>query len=101
MSQVIREILFVLVQFFANFVQAVTGFGGGPISMPPSMALVGVAEAKAAIIKILEHTKPMKHEKWVAEIVKWQEKYPLSVECDSGVNPQKIMETFNEIYGNL
>ncbi|MBR6159603.1 MAG: sulfite exporter TauE/SafE family protein, partial [Lachnospiraceae bacterium] len=38
---------------FANFVQAVTGFGGGPISMPPSMALVGVSEAKAAVTCIL------------------------------------------------
>ena len=49
----IRTILFVLVQFFANFVQAVTGFGGGPISMPPSMALVGVGNAKAAVTCIL------------------------------------------------
>ena len=53
MPQIIRVILFVLVQFFANFVQTVTGFGGGPVSMPPSMALVGVAEAKAAVTCIL------------------------------------------------
>ena len=59
-----------------------------------------VSDAKLAITKMLELTKPMKHEKWVADIVKWQEKYPLSVECDSGVNPQKIMETLNEIYAD-
>jgi uncharacterized membrane protein YfcA len=53
MPQIIRTVLFVLIQAFANFVQAVTGFGGGPISMPPSMALVGVSEAKAAVTCIL------------------------------------------------
>jgi len=53
MPGILRTVLFILVQFFANFVQAVTGFGGGPISMPPSMALVGVAEAKAAVTFIL------------------------------------------------
>ena len=53
MPQLIRTILFIIVQFFANFVQAVTGFGGGPISMPPSMALVGVSPAKAAVTCIL------------------------------------------------
>ena len=49
----LRTIIFVLVQFFANFVQTVTGFGGGPISMHPSMAVVGVNDAKAAVTCIL------------------------------------------------
>ena len=49
----IRTVLFVLIQFFANFVQAVTGFGGGPVAMPPSMAIVGAADAKAAVTCIL------------------------------------------------
>ncbi len=53
MPQIIKTVLFILIQAFANFVQAVTGFGGGPISMPPSMALVGVSEAKAAVTCIL------------------------------------------------
>ena len=53
MSQIVRTIIFASVQFFANFVQTVTGFGGGPISMPPSMAVVGVNDAKAAVTAIL------------------------------------------------
>lgn len=53
MPQIVSTVLFVLIQAFSNFVQAVTGFGGGPISMPPSMALVGVSEAKAAVTCIL------------------------------------------------
>lgn len=49
----IREIVFVLIQVIANIIQAITGFAGGPIAMPPSMAVVGVANAKAAITMIL------------------------------------------------
>ena len=35
MPDILAKILFVVVQFFSNLVQAVTGFGGGPIAMPP------------------------------------------------------------------
>ena len=49
----LREILFVIVQMLANIIQAITGFAGGPLSMPPSIALVGVHNAKAAITLIL------------------------------------------------
>lgn len=49
----IREILFVLIQMAANIIQAVTGFAGGPLAMPPSIALVGINDAKAAITLIL------------------------------------------------
>jgi len=48
-----KEVLFVLIQVIANIVQAVTGFAGGPIAIPPSMALVGVENAKASITLIL------------------------------------------------
>lgn len=44
-----KTLLFVLIEFFVNIVQAITGFGGAPIAMPPSIALVGAADAKAAI----------------------------------------------------
>ena len=48
-----RELLFVLIQVVANIIQAITGYAGGPIAIPPSMALVGVGNAKAAITMIL------------------------------------------------
>lgn len=51
--KMIKDILFVLIQVLANIIQAITGFAGGPIAMPPSMALVGVGNAKAAITMIL------------------------------------------------
>ncbi len=49
----LREILFVLIQVGANIIQAITGFAGGPLAMPPSIALMGVNDAKAAITLIL------------------------------------------------
>lgn len=45
----IKEILFAIVVFVANTVQTITGFAGGPISMAPSMALVGVSQAKVSL----------------------------------------------------
>lgn len=48
-----KELIFVIIQVLANIIQAITGFAGGPLAMPPSMALVGVSDAKAAITLIL------------------------------------------------
>ncbi len=48
-----KTVLFVLIQTFVNIIQAITGFAGAPIAMPPSIALVGVSDAKAAITFIL------------------------------------------------
>lgn len=55
----LREIIFVFIQVAANVIQAITGFAGGPLAMPPSIALVGVNDAKAAITLIL----------WIATLV--------------------------------
>ena len=43
-----KLLLFILIQVFANIIQAITGFAGGPLAMPPSMALVGVIPAKSS-----------------------------------------------------
>jgi acetolactate synthase-1/2/3 large subunit len=59
-----------------------------------------VADAKAAILKILEHTEPMKHEEWIAEVKGWDKEYPLHMEVEEGVNPQSIIETLNEVYAD-
>lgn len=48
-----KELIFVIIQVLANIIQTLTGFAGGPLAMPPSMALVGVSDAKAAITLIL------------------------------------------------
>lgn len=54
----VNEILVLLILFGANLLQAITGFAGTLISMPPTMKLIGVDEAKAllnAIAQISSH----------------------------------------------
>lgn len=48
----LKEILFVLILVVSNIIQAITGFAGGPLAMPPSIALLGISDAKAAITLI-------------------------------------------------
>ncbi len=59
-----------------------------------------VADAKAAIGKILEHTQPMKHSRWIKEVKGWEEEHPLTMKVKEGVSPQKIIETLNELYAD-
>ena len=44
-----ETVLFIIVQMLANVIQAISGFAGGPLAMPPSMQLVGVNTAKSVI----------------------------------------------------
>jgi len=44
--------LFALILALDNIVQAITGFAGGPLAMPPSIALVGINDAKSSITLI-------------------------------------------------
>lgn len=49
MDPIISKILFVLVIFVTNAIQAITGFAGTLLAMPPSLKLVGPDEAKAIL----------------------------------------------------
>lgn len=44
-----KNMIFLLVLFAANVVQAVTGFAGTLLAMPPAMMLIGVHEAKVIL----------------------------------------------------
>ncbi len=59
-----------------------------------------VADAKAMISKVIEHTVEMKHDKWIEEIRTWEQAHPLDMTVKWGVNPQRIMETLNEVYAD-
>lgn len=54
MSVEIKDILVFIILFFANLLQAITGFAGTLISMPPTMKLIGVDEAKALLNAIAQ-----------------------------------------------
>ena len=45
----IKDILVYLILFGANLIQAITGFAGTLIAMPPTIKLIGVVEAKALL----------------------------------------------------
>lgn len=45
----IKDFFVFIILFFANLLQAITGFAGTLISMPPTMKLIGVNEAKALL----------------------------------------------------
>ena len=47
-----KEILFILILAASNIIQTITGFAGGPLAMPPAIALLGIADARAAITLI-------------------------------------------------
>lgn len=59
-----------------------------------------VADAKPAIQKLLEHTEEMHHEKWVETVKGWDAAQPLAMKVKSGVNPQTIIGTLNDIYSD-
>ena len=54
MTSEIKDILVFIILFFANLLQAITGFAGTLISMPPAMKLIGVEEAKALLNAIAQ-----------------------------------------------
>ncbi|MCI5943357.1 MAG: biosynthetic-type acetolactate synthase large subunit [Eubacterium sp.] len=59
-----------------------------------------VADAKAAIRKIIEHTKPMEHKAWIEEIKGWDKEHPLGMKVPVGVSPEHIIRTLNEVYAD-
>lgn len=42
----------------------------------------------------------MEHKEWLDEIQGWDKEYPLQMEVKDGVNPQRIIETLNEVYAD-
>ncbi len=59
-----------------------------------------VADAKAAITKILEHTEPMNQEEWIEEVRSWDQAHPLHMDVKEGVCPEQIIRTLNEVYAD-
>ena len=44
-----KELLFLLVLFVSNVIQAITGFAGAVLAMPPSVYLLGLDHAKVIL----------------------------------------------------
>ena len=60
-----------------------------------------VADAKFAITKMLKYAEKLDIADWVSEIMKIKEEYPINMNSYSGLTPEKIIKTINEMYNNL
>ena len=60
-----------------------------------------VADAKVAIKKMLKYAEKLDIADWVSEIMKIKEEYPINMNSYSGLTPEKIIKTINEMYNNL
>lgn len=60
-----------------------------------------VADAKVAITKMLKYAEKLDIADWVSEIMKIKEEYPINMKSYSGLTPEKIIRTINEMYNNL
>lgn len=59
-----------------------------------------VADAKNAINMMLEHSKKLRIEHWVEEIQQWKKEYPINMKQYSGLTPEKIIRTINDMFPN-
>lgn len=59
-----------------------------------------VADAKNALIKLLEWADASDTTEWRAQIAAWEEEHPLAMRRDRGMSPQMIMEHINKNYEN-
>ena len=60
-----------------------------------------IADAKVAITKMLKYAEKLDIADWVSEIMKIKEEYPINMNSYSGLTPEKIIRTINEMYNNL
>jgi acetolactate synthase-1/2/3 large subunit len=60
-----------------------------------------VADAKVAISKMLKYAKKLEIEDWVKEIMEVKAEYPINMNSYSGVTPEKIIKTINDMYDDL
>lgn len=49
MTDMLNKVIFLVILFLANAIQAITGFAGTVLAMPPSMLLIGVENAKTVL----------------------------------------------------
>lgn len=60
-----------------------------------------VADAKVAITKMHKYAEKLDIADWVSEIMKIKEEHPINMNSYSGLTPEKIIKTINEMYNNL
>jgi len=59
-----------------------------------------VADAKSAILMMLENTKKMQIENWVEKINVWKRDYPIAMENNKGLTAETIIRKINDTFKN-
>lgn len=57
-----------------------------------------VADAKKAILSLLEKAMPLQISEWTSQIRDWKTKHP--IDMGTGMTPQKMIEAINECFSN-
>ena len=58
-----------------------------------------VADAKEAILRLLEYVEPCDRTEWLKQIKAWDEEHPLKMKKkDTVMQPQDIIQTLNEVF---
>jgi acetolactate synthase-1/2/3 large subunit len=57
-----------------------------------------VADAKQAIEKMLEDAKYCETTEWLDQVNEWKTEHPLGMAKDSGITPEKIIRTINDLF---
>jgi acetolactate synthase-1/2/3 large subunit len=57
-----------------------------------------VADAKQAVEKMLEESKTCNTASWIGQIKEWKKEYPLSMTMEEGINPEKIINSINQLF---
>ncbi len=60
-----------------------------------------VADAKEAILKLLEEVKALDTKNWCEQINEWKAQYPITMKQYEGMTPEKIIQTINDKFKNL
>lgn len=58
-----------------------------------------VADAKNAIIALLDKVQPLNISEWIRQINDWKHKYPLTMK-EQGMTPEKIIGCINKVFKN-
>lgn len=59
-----------------------------------------VADAKAAIEKLLEGAKHLEINSWVKQVMDWRDQYPINMDQYDGMTPEIIIKKINETFKN-
>lgn len=59
-----------------------------------------VADAKVAILKLLENASKVDAKEWVEKVKKWKEEFPIHMQENEGMTPEMIIRKINQLFKN-